>query len=77
MIRSNIRETRQKLSYLLNLVENGEEVVILRRHHIIAHIIPHQKKKLKTLPSLEEFRKKIEVKGKPLSQMISEEREKR
>lgn len=78
MIKANVREARQNLSHLLDEVENGEEVIILRRNHIVARIIPYvEQKKLKPLPTLKAFRDSIEVTGKPLSQMISEERDKR
>lgn len=78
MIKTNVREARQNFSYLLNQVEKGEEVLILRRHQIVAHIIPHtHKKSLKTLPSLKAFRAEQKTKGKSLSKMIMEEREKR
>jgi prevent-host-death family protein len=78
MIKTNVKEARQKLSYLLDQVEHGEEVIISRRGHVIAHIIPHlQNKKIKKyLPSLKAMRNNIHTKGKPLSKVILEEREK-
>lgn len=75
MIKANVREARQNLSHLLDQVENGEEVIISRRNHIVARIIPYvEQKTLKSLPMLKTFRDSIEVTGKSLSQMISDER---
>jgi prevent-host-death family protein len=78
MIKTNVKEARQKFSYLLDQVEHGEEIIISRRGHIIAHIIPHtrNKKVKKYLPSLKAMRNDIGAKGKPLSKIIHEEREK-
>lgn len=76
MIHANVKEARQQFSYLLNQVENGEEVLILRRGNIVAHIIPHSSKKNhKKLPSLKHFRSQAKVKGTPLSTLITKARE--
>lgn len=75
MITTNVKEARQNFSHLLHEVEHGEEVLILRRGHIVAHIIPHKEKKThKRLPSLNEFRRTLKVKGKALSELIIKER---
>lgn len=74
MIRANVKEARQHFSDLLNKVEKGEEVFILRRGHIVAHIIPHIKPATESLPSLKEFRSTLKVKGAPLSKMITQAR---
>lgn len=78
MLKMNVKEARQKLSFLLDQVEHGEEVFISRRGVIIAHIIPHTPNKTKPqhLPSLKKLRDNIQIKGKSLSKMILEEREK-
>jgi prevent-host-death family protein len=70
MIRTNAKEARQHFSHLLDQVENGEEVFILRRGNIIAHIVPYKKPAAKPLPSLKEFRSTIKLKGLSLSEMI-------
>ncbi len=75
MIRTNAKEARQNFSHLLDQVEKGEEVFILRRGHIVAHIIPHIKSIPKSLPNLKEFRSKLKAKGIPLSEMIIKARE--
>lgn len=76
MMRMNVKEARQQFSHLLDQVEHGEEIVILRRGHIVAHLIPPVLiKHKKGLPSLKQFRDTVKVTGKPLSMMITEERE--
>lgn len=70
MIETNAKEARQNFSHLLDQVEKGEEVFILRRGYIIAHIVPYIKPSIKSLPHLGEFRSKLKVKGASLSQMI-------
>lgn len=75
MIKANAREARQNFSHLLDQVESGEEVIILRRGHIIAHLIPHtQQNKSKRLPSLSNFRNSIKFTGKSLSETIIKDR---
>ncbi len=76
MIRTNAKEARQNFSHLLDQVEKGEEIFVLRRGHIIAHIIPHTKSAKKSLPNLKEFRSKLKIKGAFLSEMIAKAREK-
>lgn len=74
MIKANAKEARQHFSHLMDQVENGEEVFILRRGHIIAHITPYVEFTTKSLPSLKEFRSSIKLTGKPISKMIIEAR---
>lgn len=49
--------------FLMDQVENGEEVFILRRGHIVAHIVAYTKSSTKSLPSLKEFRSTIKLSG--------------
>ena len=50
----SIREARQKLSHLLNAVEQGEEVEITRRGRVVARITrPESPKKEQTSRSAE------------------------
>ena len=62
----NAKEARAKLSSLLKRVEEGGEVVLLRRGKRIARLIPAERKQGR-LPTLKEFRASIQIKGKPLS----------
>jgi prevent-host-death family protein len=70
MIRTSAKEARQNFSHLLDQVEQGEEVFVLRRGNIVARIMPYIKPQKKSLPNLKEFRSKLKVKGTSLSEMI-------
>ena len=65
----NVREARTQLSSLLDEVEGGGEVVILRRGRKVARLVPHLPEP-RFLPSLREFRADLRVKGKPLSEAV-------
>jgi len=70
----NAREARTRLSFLLDEVERGGEVVILRRGKKVARLVPLFPE-ARVLPSLREFRADIRVKGKPLSDAVICERQ--
>ncbi len=55
------KETRARLSDLLNRVERGEEVFLIRRREKVVRLVPTEKVP-KTLPSLKEFRASIRMK---------------
>ncbi len=74
MLKINARDARGRMSELLNRVEQGEEVTILRRGKTIARMVP-PKREAKRLPDLTEFRASIKVKGLPLSAMVRKERD--
>ncbi len=61
----NAKQARAKLSSLLKKVEEGGEVVLLRRGKRIVRLVPAGKKQA-GLPTLMEFRASIRVKGEPL-----------
>ncbi|HUL20699.1 MAG TPA: type II toxin-antitoxin system prevent-host-death family antitoxin [Thermodesulfobacteriota bacterium] len=71
----NAKQARAKLSSLLKRVEEGDEVVVLRRGKRIARLVPAGKKQAK-LPSLKEFRASIRVKGEAMSLSAIQGREK-
>jgi prevent-host-death family protein len=73
MIKTNIREAKAKLSAYLSQVEQGEEVMIVRRGKPVAMLKPVQK--AAALPSMKSFREKIRLKGLPASQAIIRMRE--
>jgi prevent-host-death family protein len=73
-VKINAKEARGKLSSLLNKVEKGDEIVVVRRGKQVARLIPFQRKE-KHLPQLREFRASIKIKGKPLSATVSHSRE--
>ena len=73
MLEINVKEARGNLSSILDRVEKGEEIIITRRGKRIARIsnIDINPSPLK---SLKQFRKKISVKGKSLSQTVIDQR---
>jgi prevent-host-death family protein len=68
MIQANVREAKARLSSYLAKVEQGEEVVILRRGRPIAVLKPLEQPT--RLPSLQEFRRKVKVKGLSASETL-------
>ena len=74
MLEINVKEARSNLSNILDRVEKGEEIIITRRGKRVARIsnivnIPTP------LKSLKQFRNKIRIKGKSLSQTVINQRE--
>ena len=68
------KEARSKLSALLNKVEEGGEIVIVRRGKRVARLITAENR-VKRLPTLKEFRASVKIKGLSLGSVISRERE--
>ena len=68
------KESRSKLSALLNKVEEGGEIVIVRRGKRVARLITANNR-VRRLPTLKEFRASVKIKGLPLGAVISRERE--
>ena len=73
MIEINAKEARSKLSMLLKHVEEGDEVIILRRGKRVARLLPSQGEG-RRLPILKEFRASIRIKGDSLSAVVARER---
>jgi prevent-host-death family protein len=71
----SISEARKCLSELVRAAERGESISITRRGKEVARIVPSEPKRPRPLPGLTEFRKSIKIKGKPLSQVVSEMRD--
>ncbi|MGA3083485.1 MAG: type II toxin-antitoxin system prevent-host-death family antitoxin [Thermodesulfobacteriota bacterium] len=69
----NSKEARSKLSSLLDRVEKGDEIVILRRGEKVARLIPSLTEGRK-LPSLKKFRSSIRIKGESLRAMVLRQR---
>lgn len=70
----SLTEAKAGLSELLNKVERGQEVVITRRGHPIARLLPIQKKKQR-LRSLQAFRSQTLKATRPSLEVISELRD--
>jgi prevent-host-death family protein len=66
MQRVNVKDARSRLRELLEQVEGGEEVVLLRRGREVARLVP-PKGEGHPLPDLSDFRESIAIKGQPLS----------
>jgi prevent-host-death family protein len=73
MIQANIREAKAKLSAYLSQVEQGEEILILRRGKPVAVLRPVEEPA--PLPSLKDFRKNIRIEGLSASETIISMRE--
>ena len=68
------KEARSKLSALLNKVEEGGEIVIVRRGKRVARLITAENR-VRRLPTLKEFRASVKIKGLSLGSVMSRERE--
>jgi len=73
MLQANVREAKAKLSAYLSMVEQGEEILIIRRGKPIAMLKPVEK--ADTLTSMKDLREKIALKGEPASQTVLRMRE--
>ncbi len=70
----NVKDARSRLSSLLDRVELGDEVIILRRGKEVARLVPPEGEG-KPLPSLKEFRASIRIIGEPLIDTVIQERQ--
>ena len=70
----NMREARRRFSEIVNAAEHGKSTVITRRGQQVARVEPVRPSKRKPFPDLTEFRASIKVKGKPLSQVVIDQR---
>ena len=73
MVEVNVKEARSRFSSLLDKVERGEEVIITRHGKRVARLASPEKENRK-FPCLKEFRDKINIKGKALSQTVIDSR---
>jgi prevent-host-death family protein len=73
MVQVSVGEVRKNLRDLIERVEAGEEVVILRRGKEVARLVP-PKREPKRFPDLSEFRASIKLKGEPVSETVIRER---
>ena len=71
----NLKEARKRLSDLVRAAEHGETVTITRRGKPVARLVPPETQSThKKAPDLTEFRASMKVKGKPMSQVVSDMR---
>ena len=69
----SVREAREGLLRLLDQVQAGDEVVVLRRGVEVGRLVRPERKP-PPLPDLSRLRASIKLRGKPLSQCIREAR---
>lgn len=70
MTRIPINEVREHLAKYLSKAEQGEEVIITKYNKPIAKLVNYEEPKKPKFPDMTEFRKKIKVKGKPMSEFV-------
>lgn len=70
----NVKEARSKLSKLLDRVQGGEEITILRRGKEVARLVPPRSGG-RRLPCLREFRATIRIDGVSMSTALARGRE--
>ncbi|MDY0168000.1 MAG: type II toxin-antitoxin system prevent-host-death family antitoxin [Thermoguttaceae bacterium] len=71
----NLKEARRRLGDLVRAAESGESVTITRRGREVARLVPIEPKRAKRPPDLAAFRASIEVRGRPLSEVVIEARQ--
>ena len=69
----SVREARESLRRLLDEVQAGDEVVVLRRGVAVGRLV-RPERKAPPLPDLSRFRDSVKLRGKPLSQCIRQAR---
>lgn len=71
-----VNKVREQLSKYLTEAEHGEEVIITRHNKPVAKLVNYEdseknkEKGKKKFPDMTEFRNKIKVKGKPMSEFV-------
>jgi prevent-host-death family protein len=72
----NLKEARNRLGALVEAARRGESVVITRRGRKVARLVPVEDRPDTLLPDFAAVRAGVKVKGKPLSQVVIEQRRK-
>jgi antitoxin (DNA-binding transcriptional repressor) of toxin-antitoxin stability system len=71
--KASVRRARESLRRLLDQVQAGDEVVVLRRGVEVGKLVPPDRKIL-PLPDLSSFRAAVKLRGRVLSRDIREAR---
>ncbi|HEX7406291.1 MAG TPA: type II toxin-antitoxin system prevent-host-death family antitoxin [Candidatus Binatia bacterium] len=71
---AGIRQARQHLSILLDEVGKGHEVLITDRGRPVARLVPPLPESTRPWSSHRRFRASIRLRGRPLSESVSEGR---
>jgi len=66
MRKISVREARQRLRALLNQVQAGEEIAVLRRGVEVARLVPPRRRRAR-LPDLTDLRASVQISGRPMS----------
>ena len=69
----NIREARQRLRHLLEQVQAGDDVIVLRRGVEVGRLV-RAKRTQAPLPDLSNLRASVKLRGRALSEDITEGR---
>jgi prevent-host-death family protein len=69
----SVRQARENLRRLLNRVQAGDEVVVLRRGVEVGRLV-RPKAKTAPLPDLSRLRASVKLRGKALSREVTEAR---
>ena len=71
----SIGEARRRLSRIVGAAERGEVTIITRHGRPVAKIVSADAAGERRLPDLSEFRASIQVRGRPLSQVVADARD--
>ena len=74
MLEINVKEARSNFSQLLNKVDQGQDILLIRRGKKIARLVAPETDR--HLPNLKEFRKSIVLSGEKLSSVLLTARDK-
>ena len=74
MYRFSITEARRRFNELVERVERGNSVIIMRRGRNVARMVPARTSRRMGLPDMSAFRATITVKGESLSKTVITQR---
>lgn len=77
MQKAGIREARQKISELIEIVRKGREILITEYGKPVARLVPAGRSRARAYPGRAAFRRSMPALHPPLSLAISEGREDR
>jgi len=77
MQKAGIREARQNISELIEIVRKGREILITDRGKPVARLVPAARSKGRAYPGRAAFRRSMPILRSPLSLAICEDREDR
>jgi prevent-host-death family protein len=69
-----IREVRQRLSALLEIIKSGGEITVTDRGRPVARLVPAVESGRKAFPDLSHFRSEMPILTPALSETVAEDR---